>query len=106
MISSVNASDVFYSPYSQEKINTIYNLLYCDDLPLFKNAYEGEPTGSWYKLFSDAPELSSIEKIARNEDEESRVRVLAYNLLSSKSKQITDKKLLGVIRVCSETITT
>jgi hypothetical protein len=67
-------------PYSDDSINLIYKLLFCDNLQLFKDNHRGELKSSWPILFNDHPEIGSLIKIAENSDAEPRVRALAFGL--------------------------
>jgi hypothetical protein len=86
-----------YKPYAEAKFNFLYNLLFCDDLSLFRNdeaLKAGEP---WTTLLADAPDVKTLERIAGYEQGESRVRALAYNRLRALGHPVPAKKLLGVI---------
>jgi hypothetical protein len=85
------------APYKQPEINFIYNLLFCDDLSLFE-LKNGEPPTYWHlALFSQPPDVEAIRNIAENQDEESRIRALAYNWLREHGHSVPSRQLLGVI---------
>ena len=69
------------SPYKLPSINLIYNMLFCDDLSQFRPEGERAHAGWQATLFNPEPDAAAIRKTAENKDEESRVRVLAYNWL-------------------------
>ena len=85
-----------YAPYQEPTANFLYNLLFCDDLDLFKNE-ETVKDGTWAALLAEEPDFTALERIAASPDEESRVRVLAYNRLRASGRAVPAKQLLGVI---------
>ncbi len=85
------------APYKDESINFIYHLLFCDRLDLFKTKDQGEMTPLWSTLFADAPDLTAIVKIAEDGAQESRVRMLAYNMLRAANRPVPAKIHLGTI---------
>jgi hypothetical protein len=85
------------APYEQPEINFIYNLLFCDDPSLFQPKGD-KPLVYWESaLFGSNPDVGEIRKIAENNDEESRIRVLAYNWLRERKHAVPARQLLGVI---------
>jgi hypothetical protein len=85
------------APYNQPEINAMYNLLFCDDLSQFRPTVL-EASADWQAaLFSPAPEAATIRGIAENSEQESRVRVLAYNWLREHKHPVPPRQLLGVI---------
>jgi hypothetical protein len=92
-----NAHAVNYSPYKDEAANTIYNLLFCDDLALYKAKHSGPIDGPWKILFADPKDVKALQGLASNSSEESRLRILAFNALGKKTASTLRKELLGVI---------
>jgi hypothetical protein len=92
-----NAHAVSYSPYKDEAANTIYNLLFCDDLARYKAKHRGPIDGPWKVLFADPKDVKALQVLASNSSEESRVRILAFNALGKKTASTLRKELLGVI---------
>lgn len=86
-----------YEPYKESHANFLYNLLFCDDLALFKNDNTAKSSTLWKTLLADSPDFSALEKIAANQEEESRVRALAYNRLRAGGHTVPSKQLLGVV---------
>ena len=91
------AAAQFYKPYAQSHANFLYNLLFCDDLALFKNDETAKTSPLWATILAEKPDFTALEKIAQSEEEESRVRALAYNRLRAAGRPVPRKKLLGVI---------
>jgi hypothetical protein len=86
-----------YSPYSNEAINSIYNLLFCDNISAFRPK-PGEKLASWQAaLFSEPADTPALESLAADSSQEGRVRSLAYLRLRSVGKKVPNKVLLGVI---------
>jgi len=86
-----------YSPYPDDATNKIYNLLFCDDLSLFRTNFQGAAEGPWKSLFADPKDPAGLEALASNLTEESRLRILAFNALGKKAASTHPKELLGVI---------
>lgn len=78
------------APYGMAKVNNIYNMLFCDDPALFKDQNGQERFGA-------GAQAGDVRKIAEDENEESRVRALAYNWLRARKESVPPGKLLGVI---------
>ena len=91
-----NVAD-FYKPYAEAHANFLYNLLFCDDISLFKNDETVKTEGLWATLLADKSDLQAIRKIADDERNEGRVRALAFNRLRAAGQRVPDKKILGVI---------
>jgi hypothetical protein len=90
----------FYEPYAESQVNFLYNLLFCDDINLFKNddIVEGaESNGLWPILLADSPDAPALRKIADDETNEGRVRAIAFNRLRAAAEQVPAKILLGII---------
>jgi hypothetical protein len=95
-ISLSAASDIEVSPYASKNANFIYNLLFCDNLNLFKPKHDKD-LAYWEKAFFIQPNADEIKSIAINPSTENRVRALAYNWLRDSGQPSTDDILLGVI---------
>ena len=84
-------------PYIDESSNLIYELLFCDRPELFRNAIEDKGVEPWATLLRDDPDLEAVRKIADDPEQESRVRMLAYNLLRRNKHDGPPRILLGTI---------
>ena len=84
-------------PYQQQEMNLIYNLLFCDDLGLFRSKGPDPKDSPFRVLLDPNPDRQEVEKIAKNPHVESRGRLLAFNWLRQQNFQVPSKKLLGVI---------
>lgn len=91
------AAAEFYKPYAESHVNFLYNLLFCDDLNLFRNQDNEKRVGLWGTLLAGQANGTALRKIAEDEANEGRVRALAYNRLRAAGEAVPPKKLLGVI---------
>jgi hypothetical protein len=89
-------SGVFHRPYSESATNLIYNLLFCDDPALFR-ATDGKEIGSLGVVSSAHPTNEALKKIADDESEETRVRIVAYNRLRVAKVAVPKGRVLGVV---------
>ncbi|MDZ4747357.1 MAG: hypothetical protein SH808_02655 [Saprospiraceae bacterium] len=87
----------FSRPYADEATNTIYELLFCDNIALFDPEATASSAYPWNILFSPAPEAADLQKIVFDETVESRVKLLACAALRKLNQPIEEKELLGVI---------
>ena len=95
--SGVHAQGMQYAPYKDQATNTIYNLLFCDDLELYKTTHKGPIAGPWQVLFSNPVQINSLQVLANSPTAETRLRILAFNLLKQQHVAPNKKELLGVI---------
>jgi hypothetical protein len=86
-----------YAPYRSDACNFIYNLLFCDNLEMFRNGHGDDRDGPWVALLADQPDAAALRAIAANAGEETRVRVLAFNRLREIGQPTAEKTLLGTI---------
>lgn len=84
-------------PYKDESRNLIYELLFCDDIELYKINTTRKDISPWNVLFADKPNSKDLQKLIMDETTESRVKLLAYKKLQLAGEQIEEKELLGVI---------
>ena len=83
-------------PYSEEGLNTIYHLLFCDNIELFKA--NTKPGGyPWTGLLKSNPQKDELEKIATDLELESRQRLLAFRQLAANTDAVLPKQLLGIV---------
>jgi hypothetical protein len=87
----------FHRPYRGDGQNFLYNLLFCDDLSLFRTTDAPPSTGPLAILLSSAPRTEELERIAKDETQESRFRILAFNHLLARHVTVPARQLLGVV---------
>jgi hypothetical protein len=78
------------APFADAHANSIYNLLFCDDPALFKDRNGRE-------RFDAGADPAKVCKIAEDQNQESRVRALAYNWLRARNETVPAGIWLGVI---------
>lgn len=84
-------------PYVDAATNLIYNLLFCDNLDLFKANISPPLTYPFDVLFSEASSVADLQKIIDDSTADPRVKVLAYNRLRKNGLKLDKKELLAVI---------
>jgi hypothetical protein len=84
-------------PYKDTATNLIYNLLFCDNIELFKVNTQTPYTYPFDILFSETSTIADYQKIIDDTNSDSRLKVLAYNRQLSKGHKPKKKELLGVI---------
>ena len=82
-------------PYQNEGLNRIYELLFCDDIGLYRNETKGAGY-PWDILLAEKPDLIKLKKVTADKTLESRQRLLAYRLVAAQ-EQVMEKELLGVV---------
>lgn len=75
----------------------MYHLLFCDHPELFKNQGGTEPDLIGEILWAAKPDFDQIRKIAHDRDQDSRVRMLAFNALRAAKREVSAKELLGTV---------
>lgn len=84
-------------PYSDKATNLIYNLLFCDNLGLYKENTAQPWLYPFDILFSDKFVMSDLQKIIDDRNSDPRIKVLAYNKQMANGYKSSEKVLLGVI---------
>ena len=85
------------APYKDSSTNLIYNLLFCDNLELYKNNTKQPYSYPFDILFSDKTSLTDLQKISDDSTSEPRVKVLAYNRQIALGHKPDKKELIAVI---------
>jgi hypothetical protein len=91
------SAEELYKPYAESHVNFLYNLLFCDDIGLYRNQGNAQDKGLWPTLLAEPSDKAALRRIADDEANEGRVRALAYNRLRASGEKVPPKKLLGVI---------
>ncbi|MGF6273122.1 hypothetical protein ABIB38_001480 [Massilia sp. UYP11] len=94
-----NAADSvgLHGPYAEPHVNFMYNLLFCDDLALFKNEDGSGDGGALALSVAETMDEATLLDIARDDGNEGRIRAIAYHRLRMMGAVIPQKELLGVI---------
>lgn len=96
----MNNNDIFPSPampYKNESTNRIYEMLFCDNLELFRPDNENLNSYPWNIMYSEVRDKTGLNNILKDNDTESRVKLLACNKLISEDLKPEKKELLGVV---------
>lgn len=83
--------------YSNESLNRIYDLLFCDEPEFFRPAKGDLLAHPLEVLFAKDANEESLLELLNDESLESRVRILAGRILVTKGSQVPQKLLLGVV---------
>ena len=75
----------------------IYNLLFCDNLDLYKEKTQKPYTYPFTVLFSETSSAAELQKIIDDKNSDPRIKVLAYNRQLAIGHPPTKKELLAVI---------
>ena len=84
-------------PYKDSSTNLIYNLLFCDNLNLYKNNTKKPYSYPFDILFSDKPSLTDLQKLTDDTASDPRVKVLSYNRQIAIGHKPVKKELIAVI---------
>jgi hypothetical protein len=84
-------------PYKDPAVNVIYQLLFCDDLQLYKEKTQQPYRYPFDILFSDASSVTDLQKVIDDAASEPRVKILACNRQLASGHKPAKKELLAVI---------
>lgn len=84
-------------PYKNNSLNQLYNLLFCDDLDLFKANHSDTSSYPFNILFSESSSEDALLQIARTQSNDPRIRILAYNKLGKQGLKPAEKELMAII---------
>ena len=84
-------------PYKDSSTNYIYNLLFCDNLNLYKQSIQKPYTYPFDILFSETSSVDDLQKIIEDINSDPRIRVLAFNKQLASGHKPTQKEILAVI---------
>lgn len=84
-------------PYKDSSTNLIYNLLFCDNIDLYKDNTKPPYTYPFDILFSETSTLSDFQKIIDDSSSDARLKVLSYNRQLASGHKPKKKELLAVI---------
>ena len=84
-------------PYKDAATNVIYNLLFCDDLDLYRSRTQPPYSYPFNILFSPYPDEADLQRVIDDSTLDARLRILALNSRRSMGHAPAGKDLLGVI---------
>ena len=92
-----SANKVIPGPYADSSINLIYQLLFCDNLELYKTNTATPLTYPFDILYAEDNDANDLQKIIDDNDSDPRVKILACNRLSARGHRPHKKELFAVI---------
>lgn len=93
-----NPAKPTFAPYQNETLDTLYEMLFCDNLAIFHAQNDNPDVPDLRTIFVDAPDENALLRIADDQSGESRVRAMAATkLLEIGSARQPKPELLGVI---------
>ena len=84
-------------PYKDSSTNLIYNLLFCDNLELYKDKTQQPYTYPFDILFAETTSVPDLQRIINDTASDPRLKVLAYNRQLASGHKPDKKELLAVI---------
>ena len=84
-------------PYKDIHTNIMYNLLFCDNMTLYKNNTKQPYVFPFDILFSETSTNSDLQKIIYDSASDTRLKLLAYYKQFAMGHQPKQKELLAVI---------
>lgn len=85
-----------HTPYAEDWINQLYNLLFCDR-PQDLATGPGAKPAEWAALQGPRPDLQAAEAMAVDRTLDSRLRLLACHVLRTHGVAVPVRALLGVV---------
>ena len=92
--------DRFKKPAQQStenSFNLIYELLFCDNIALYKLHHQQPNVYPWNILLAENSSDTELQQIIDDTSLETRTKILAYNKLRTSGQPVDNKELLGVI---------
>jgi hypothetical protein len=84
-------------PYKDESTNIIYQLLFCDNMDLYKSKITTPYQYPFDVLFDPYSSVSDLQQIINHDDSDPRVKILACNRLNQAGHKTASRDLLAVI---------
>lgn len=84
-------------PYANEGINQFYELLFCDDIDLYRSAHSAPEEYPWDVLFDEDADIDRFKEILYDVELEARPKILAARLLAENAVVEPQRRLMGVI---------
>jgi hypothetical protein len=84
-------------PYKTEGVNQVYELLFCDDIELYRGMNATPDLYPWDVLFKEHPTSDQLKDVIYDTDVETRPKILAANLMAELGVIEPVRRLLGVV---------
>lgn len=75
----------------------VYDLLFCDDLELYRSDATSSVNYPWNDLFDPEVTVPTLKEIVVDPELDSRIKIIASNLLAERNDPAPDKIVYGVI---------
>jgi hypothetical protein len=85
------------NPYKDEAFNKIYDLLFCDNVDLYRESCTSPDIYPWKDLLAANPSDEALKKIIDDNDAEARHKALAAHLLAMRGISCDNRRIFGVI---------
>jgi hypothetical protein len=83
-------------PYENDSVNQIYDLLFCDNLELYRsNSAASEYP--WTVVLDNNADDGDLRSVIEDGNVEARVKLLASRVLLTRGRPLADKRIYGVI---------
>jgi hypothetical protein len=83
-------------PYSDESLNRIYDLLFCDDIKLYR-VVSTSTDRPWSVLFDKDATNDELHSLIEDKNVETRSKLLASNILLSRGHPLPGRRIFSVI---------
>lgn len=90
-------ANTFHKPYTDSITNLMYNMLFCDDLDLYKSNAEPPYDYPFSTLFSDESTVADLQTLIDDNNADPRIKLLAYNRQRAQGHQPAKRELIAVI---------
>lgn len=84
-------------PTAANPVNLIYELLFCDNIALYKSHNQNPVVYPWNILLAESNNNSELQQIIDDTNLETRAKILAYHKLRTAGVSIDKKELMAVI---------
>lgn len=84
-------------PYNSEGVNQIYELLFCDDIDLYRGPNASADDYPWDVLFADDPDIEELKDVLHDSELETRPKILAARILEENAVVEPSRRLMGVV---------
>jgi len=84
-------------PYKIEGVNQIYELLFCDDIELYRSASTASGVYPWDVLFEEDADTDKLREVLYDTSLETRPKILAARLLTENGVVEPLRRVMGVV---------
>lgn len=84
-------------PYKKTEVNQLYQMLFCDNIDLYKGNILPPFTYPYSILLNENSSITDLQKITKDDTLDTRLKILAYRKMQSPEFNPPEKELFGVI---------